>query len=144
MKPAGDERTPDGGPVAAGRPAREQLLGLALAERPDAVVLAVTGEVDGLTAHRLRAAITEGFAKRNGRPLVVDLSAAGFFGSAGLRALWEAADEASARAGFEPLRVVVDHNRPVIRPIELVGLDAVLALYSDVPSATVGDQERER
>ena len=141
MKPAGDERTPDGGRVAADRPAREQLLVLTRDERPDASVLMVTGSVDGLTAGRLRAAITQGFDDRDGRPLVVDLTKVGFFGSSGLRALFEAADKASDRPGFEPLRIVVDHNRPVIRAIELVGLDGILALYHDVATATAGEQE---
>jgi anti-sigma B factor antagonist len=36
--------------------------------------------------------------------------------------------------------VVVDHSRPVIRPIEIVGLDNVLALYHEVEEALRGDE----
>jgi anti-sigma B factor antagonist len=61
-----------------------------------------------------------------------------FFGSAGLRVLAESAEQASGRPGFQPLRIVVDHNRPVLRPIELTGYDAILALYHDVEDAVAG------
>ena len=33
------------------------------------------------------------------------------------------------------LRVVVDHTRPVIRPIEMTGLDDLLALYTTLDLA---------
>ena len=58
-----------------------------------------------------------------------------FFGSAGLRTLSESAEQAAHEPGFQPLRVVVDHNRPVVRPIEITGLDRILALYYDVAGA---------
>lgn len=38
--------------------------------------------------------------------------------------------------------MVVDHNRPVLIPIHLVGLDAVLALYDTVTDA-LKDQPRQ-
>ncbi|TNC29613.1 STAS domain-containing protein [Amycolatopsis alkalitolerans] len=72
---------------------------------------------------------------------MVDLSRVAFLGSSGLKTLVRAASEAERRR--EPLRIVVDANRPVIRPIELTGLDQVLALYHGVDKALVGDsQER--
>ena len=74
----------------------------------------------------------------DGRPLVVDLTEVTFFGSAGLRTMAESADHAAIRPGFEPLRVVVDHNRPVLRPMEIVGLDAVLTLFYTVADAIEG------
>jgi anti-sigma B factor antagonist len=139
VKPAGDELLPGGGETAAaGHPPHEQLITIRRAERTDAVIVQVDGAVDGLTAPRLRAGLATAFARLDGRVLVVDLTEVTFFGSAGLRALADAADEAAARPGFEVLRVVVDHNRPVLRPIELTGYDAVLALFYDLEEAIAG------
>lgn len=138
MIPAGDERTSDGGEAAVQQPAREQLMSVRRVDRTDALILHVDGAIDGLTAPRLRRVIDVAFDELDGRPLVVDLTAVTFFGSAGLRTMSESADEAATRPGFEPLRVVVDHNRPVIRPLEIVGLDAVLTLFYDVADAIEG------
>jgi anti-sigma B factor antagonist len=87
---------------------------------------------------RLRDALRSPFDRLDGRVLVVDLTAVRFLGSPGLRALAEGATEAARHRGVEPLRVVVDHNRPVIGPLEIVGLDGVLAPYHDV-GAALGD-----
>lgn len=138
MKPAGDELTPDGGATTAGVPPEELLAQIRRDDRPDAVVVHVSGAVDGLTAPRLRAVITAVLDELDGRPLVLDLTDVQFFGSAGLRALAEGTERAADRPGFQPLRIVVDHNRPVLRPIELTGYDAVLTLYHDVGSAIAG------
>jgi anti-sigma B factor antagonist len=138
MKPAGDELRPDGGEAGAGYPGQEQLINLRRVDRPDAVVVGVSGAVDILTAPRLRAALAVALEHLDDRPVVVDLTDVRFFGSAGLRALAESAEQASTQPGFQPLRVVVDHNRPVLRPIELTGYDAILALYHDVEDAVAG------
>jgi anti-anti-sigma regulatory factor len=61
---------------------------------------------------------------------ILDLTAVTFLGSAGLTALVEATRHSAA-----PLRIVVDSNRPVIRPIEVTGLDDVLRLYHSVDEA---------
>jgi anti-sigma B factor antagonist len=135
VKPAGDERTSDGGDLAARQPPREQLMTVGTVERHGALVLVVDGAVDGLTAPRLRAAIGEAFDRLDGRILVLDLSRVGFLGSPGLRALFDSATEAVRHGGHRPLRVVVDHTRPVIRPIEMVGLDNMLALYHELDEA---------
>jgi anti-sigma B factor antagonist len=142
VKPAGDELRPDGGEILAGPPDREQLLTVERIEEPDALILAVKGAVDGLTAPRLRAAIADGFDQLRGRPLVLDLTLVRFLGSAGLRTLHDAAREAEHRPDFTPLRIVVDQNRPVVRPIEIVGLDGILALYEDVADAVRGESTR--
>jgi anti-sigma B factor antagonist len=64
-----------------------------------------------------------------------------FLSSTGLGALVDAHREA-ARLG-EPLRVVVDHARPVLRTIQLTGLDEVLTLYHFVDNAVRGDTAAE-
>jgi anti-sigma B factor antagonist len=142
VKPAGDELRPDGGEILAGPPDREQLLTVQRIEQPGALILVVRGAVDGLTAPRLRAAIADVLDDLRGRPLVVDLTEVSFLGSAGLRTLHDAAREAEHRPEFTPLRIVVDQNRPVVRPIEIVGLDAILALYEDVADAVEGESAR--
>lgn len=138
MKPAGDELRPDGGEEASGYPPQEQLIDLRRVDRPDVIVVAVSGAVDVLTAPRLRSALAVALESLDDRPVVVDLRDVHFLGSPGLRALAESAEQASAKPGFQPLRVVVDQNRPVLRPIELTGYDAILALYHDVDEAVRG------
>lgn len=101
-----------------------------------AIVVVVDGAVDALTVPRLRDALNEAFSRLDGRVLIVDLSAVQFFGSPGLRALSAGAIEAALHhRGHRPLRIVVDSSRPVIRPIEIVGLDGALSLYHDVDAA---------
>jgi anti-sigma B factor antagonist len=59
-----------------------------------------------------------------------------FLGLAGLDILLDAARAAQRRS--EPLRVVVDHARPVLRPLQLTGLDDVLTLYRTREEAIAG------
>lgn len=99
----------------------------------------VSGAVDVLTAPRLRSALAVALENPDDRPVIVDLASVRFFGSPGLRVLAESAEQASTKPGFQPLRVVVDRNRPVLRPIELTGYDAILALYHDVEDAVTGN-----
>ncbi|MCR6488945.1 anti-sigma factor antagonist [Amycolatopsis sp. OK19-0408] len=119
-------------------PAQEQLLTLTVDEHDDAVVLTLTGEVDGLTAARLRDAVTWALAELDGRVLVLDLTAVGFLGAPGLRLLFDTAALAAMVPGYRTLRVVVDRNRPVPGPLEITGLDKVLALYHEVSDALAG------
>lgn len=138
MKPAGDERTPDGSEQLPGPATGEQLLDVRSTDHDDALVLEVSGELDGLTAPRLRAVLRNAFARLDGRVLVLDLTKVWFLGSPGLRALLDGAKEAGGQPGRLPLRVVVDRNRPVLRPIEMTGMDNVLALFYDVDEALAG------
>lgn len=118
-----------------GHPEREQLMSVRVDDRADVVVLAVEGDVDGLTAPRLSSVVADAFARLAGRVLVLDLTDVRFLGSTGLRTLRDSAHEAVHHHGAQPFRVVVDHRRPVIRPIEIVGLDQLLALYHTVDDA---------
>jgi anti-sigma B factor antagonist len=119
------------------QPAREQLMNVDTAELDDAVVITVDGQIDGLTAPRLRSVINNAFDGLDGRLLLIDLTNVEFLGSPGLRALTDTASEAVHQRGLEPFRLIVDDVRPVIRPIELTGLDAVLSLYYSVDDALV-------
>ena len=138
MKPAGDERTPDGRERDADGPPLEQLLTVAVDDGETALIVTVRGEVDGLTAPRLRTALDHAFGRLDGRVLVLDLTQVEFLGSPGLRVLLDCARVAARTPGYQPMRVVVDQNRPVVLPIEIVGLDHVLALYESVNDAIAG------
>jgi anti-sigma B factor antagonist len=89
------------------------------------------------TVGRFRAALSDGLDQitddDTGTVLVIDLVGVSFLGSPGLAALVEVTR--GARRRREPLRLVIDHTRPVIRPIEMTGLDDVLALYNTLDQA---------
>lgn len=138
MIPAGDERTPDGQARALAGPAHEQLMNVTIAADDDFLTVTVRGEIDGLTAPRLRGILDDAFGRLDGRTLILDLSKLEFLGSPGLRVLLDGARIAAQTPGFRPMRVVVDTNRPVVLPIEIVGLDHVLALYDSVNDAIAG------
>ena len=114
-------------------PAAEQLVDIDRRWVDGAVVITVTGELDTLTTPRLREAVGEALVDASGAAVIVDLTRVTFLGSPGLAALVEAVTKARQRGG--PLRIVVDNARPVVRPIELTGLDDVLALYDTVDEA---------
>jgi len=138
-------------------PLDEQLARISTAEVEvagrKALVVVVAGEIDLHTVDRFRSAVGQGLERvaddganggaddedddaASGIMLVVDLTDVTFLGSHGLAALVEATRAAHRRR--EPLPVVVDHTRPVIRPIELSGLDDILALYHTVDDAVLG------
>lgn len=97
------------------------------------LVLTVTGEIDMENAPALCRSVTSAIDRTRGEPCVLDLTTVTFLGSAGLTALLQATRHAEQRR--EPLRIVVDSNRPVIRPIQVTGLDDVLSLYHSVAEA---------
>ncbi|MFD2420744.1 STAS domain-containing protein [Amycolatopsis pigmentata] len=108
-------------------------LRISVYETGSAVVVTVAGEVDLATAAQLESAASRGLEQAGKHLCVIDLTSVGFLGSPGLSALVRAAKQAENRQ--EPLRIVVDSNRPVIRPIEISGLDQVLSLYHTVEEA---------
>ncbi|MCO1574562.1 STAS domain-containing protein [Crossiella sp. SN42] len=106
------------------------------------VVISVVGDVDTDTAPALQAAAASAIDDTTGEDCVLDLTEVSFLNSAGLTALVEATAHAEARR--EPLRIVVDSNRPVIRPIELTGLDELLRLYHTVEEALAAGNQSQR
>jgi anti-sigma B factor antagonist len=140
VKPASDELTPDGGEDLTPRPHVEQLLSVHIEDRPDAVIINAKGDIDALTSPRLMRAVADLFDRLGDRLLVLDLTSVRFLGSSGLRTLQNSAVKAVQHHGLRQLRVVVDQTRPVIRPIEIAGLDAFLALYHTVEDALDDDQ----
>ena len=101
------------------------------AEARGFVMVHVTGEVEALTAGRLGAAVLDALGDE--RPVVLDLTDVRFLDSAGLATPLRITEESEDRG--EPLRIAVDQNRPVIRPIQITGLEHRLALFDSVDEA---------
>ncbi|MFF0487827.1 STAS domain-containing protein [Nocardia sp. NPDC003482] len=92
-----------------------------------ATVIAVRGEIDIASVPSLQSALEEG--QRGGNPLVLDMTNVGFMGSAGLSALMVASEAA------KPQRLRVVASDAVRRPIEVTGLDKLLAMFPTVEDA---------
>lgn len=88
-------------------------------------VVQASGEIDQLTAPALSEAIGR-MLDAPGSAVLVDLTAVGFLGSAGLAVLVEAATRAEKDA--RQLRVIAD-GPPVLRPLALTGLETVLSIH---------------
>lgn len=112
-------------------PRAEQTIELSVRQpAPGATVLAVSGEVDMVSAPALREALVDGL--RDGGTFVVDMTGVTFLGSAGLAVLVEAARRApQENAAFK----VVATARAVTRPLEATGLGEVFSLHPSVDSA---------
>ena len=98
---------------------------------PDQPVVAhVFGPVDLLTAPALRLCVEDNAIDDNG--LVLDFSRVNFLAASGLTVLTDTED----RAGRENLTwALVANSRPVIRPLDLLGLREYLPTYDSVPNA---------
>lgn len=94
------------------------------------VVVSVTGEVDAVTAPDLGAAIDEATA---GDPagLIIDLSGVDFLASAGLSVLVVTHDQLAGTARFG----VVADGPFTRRPITVLGVDTIIALYRTLEEA---------
>lgn len=105
-------------------------LQVALDAADGVVVVRFTGEVDSETAPGLESALRDQLPATGG--LVADLLGVDFIASAGLNALVVVHREATA-AGT-PFAVVAA-QRPVLRPITLLGLDSTLTVRPTVAEA---------
>lgn len=100
-------------------------------------VVAVSGEVDMLTAPQLRADVLPHIDE--GSTLVLDLSGVSFLGSAGLAVLVEASQHAKRRgATFR----VVAVERAVTRPLAATGLGEVFSVFESVDGALGAEEPR--
>lgn len=122
-------------PRVAEQPANDLPAGLDISSRvvEGTLVLEVAGEVDLDTAPQLQVAIIDAIDRTSGAACIVDLTEVSFLGSAGLTVLLASTRHAEARSRSLP--IVVDSNRPVIRPIELTGMDDELRLFHSVDEA---------
>jgi anti-sigma B factor antagonist len=94
------------------------------------VIAHVFGAVDLLTAPELRQCVEENVD--NGDGLVLDLSRVEFLAAAGLTVLADA-DRRVLRDNLA--WAVVANSRPVLRPLEVLGLRDTLPTYDTVPDA---------
>ncbi|RBM13839.1 anti-anti-sigma factor [Prauserella sp. PE36] len=114
-------------------PAPSPLLHVADEHHGTTLVVRVKGEVDLCTGPELEQHLQHAFADvRPPEPLVVDLSGVAFIGSCGLTLLLRLHDTAESKGSS--LHIVAG-QRAVTRPIEVVGLNDTLRLYSTVEDA---------
>jgi anti-sigma B factor antagonist len=102
----------------------------------EAVVVVAAGDLDMVTTPHFGDAVCAALDTPGRGPVVIDLIDVTFLDARGLSALVAASEDAAAR--HEPLRVVANHNRPVLHPLHLTGLDRELALYDTVADALHG------
>jgi anti-sigma B factor antagonist len=97
----------------------------------------VVGEIDNTYRYQfeswLGAAVELAGLPENAGLVAVDLLGVSFLGSAGLSALVRATG--LAQASGKSLRIVVNDHRPVLRPIQLMGLDQMLPLCCSLADA---------
>jgi anti-anti-sigma factor len=108
-------------------------LGLTETWSGDVAVVGVSGELDMLTAPEL-ARVIEAAARKNPAALVVDLSAVEFLASAGMSTLITAHEVVAPRARF----AVVADGPATSRPLRLVGIDQIFAVYRTLDDALAG------
>lgn len=94
-------------------------------------VVGVTGEVDEHTIEPVRSALAAQFDRRS-PAVVLDLCATTFFGSTGLALLVETYQRAEQQGVF--FAVVAPH-RPVLRPMQVTGVDRVVRVYKALTDA---------
>lgn len=98
-----------------------------------ASIVSVTGEIDMLTAPRLRAALVHAIEELRRTPLVVDLSRVTFLSSGGLALLVEAHTLATEQS--VAIRVVTGASRLVVHALEITGVADLLPTYPDLAAA---------
>jgi anti-anti-sigma factor len=94
-------------------------------------VVTATGEVDLTNAESLRDALLSAL-NAGALGLVVDMTATTFLDSAGVTALVRASRRASATEAALRLAVTA---APVLRVLNLVGIDQLIEIYSSVSDA---------
>ena len=99
-------------------------------ETDGAVVLAVAGEVDMLSAPQLAEAIHTALAAKPAA-LIIDLTKVEFLASAGLSVLVNGQAEVVPPTKF----AVVADGPATSRPIKLMGIDSVLSLHRTLDNA---------
>jgi anti-anti-sigma factor len=110
--------------------AGKRLVTVTVEYRPGIAVVTVAGEIDMASAPALESAVRESLVGRPAK-LVVDLTGARFFSSAGIAILVTAHRDGGAETAVR----IVASSRVVLRPLELTGLTNDLAIYDTLQSA---------
>lgn len=98
-------------------------------------VIKVSGDLDMLTAPALQACVAR--AMESADPVIIDLAAVDFLGSAGLSVLVEARTNA---AQAQISCALVTDAATVLRPVELTGLTEILSPYPTLEAALAACQ----
>jgi anti-sigma B factor antagonist len=106
------------------------LASVTVEQLPGAVVIRVAGEIDMLTAPALDDAVRQSLREQPAK-LIIDLSAAKFFSSAGISVLVAA----HRNSGDDVALRIVARERVILRPLELTGLADDLAIHPTLESA---------
>jgi anti-sigma B factor antagonist len=107
-----------------------RLAGVTVEHVPGAVVVRVAGEIDMLTAPALDDAVRRSLREQPAK-LVIDLSAAQFFSSAGISVLVAA----HRNSGDDVALRIVARDRVILRPLQLTGLADDLAIHPTLETA---------
>src|SRR5262245_34522073 len=121
-----------GGATCMSRSAEERKVLVRTTESGTRSILAVEGEVDAHTAPQLKGAIAATI-DRGTTELIVDLDQVTFMDSTGLGVLVGGLKRLREAGG--ELRIVCT-RRPILRILEITGLDKVIPLYSALAEAT--------
>jgi anti-sigma B factor antagonist len=116
-------RALNGGDIGVGIGVEEKWVGRV-------VVVAVSGDVDMLTAPQLAGAINDAYRK-GPAALIVDLSEVEFLASAGMTVLIQAHRDIATSARFG----IVADSPATSRPLTLIGIDTVVAVYPTLGAA---------
>lgn len=116
-------------------------LDLAVDLSADHLLITVRGDVDYSTEDQLRRYLEHSTAALGSRVLVLDLSAVSCFGSVGIAILLDTAEEVAERSSVgHRFRVVVDETRPVLRPIQISGVQSLIRLHHNLDQALRDEQ----
>lgn len=129
--PSGQGPVPRRIPPPSARPTVTQVFDIDVerhAAKP--VVAHVVGSIDLLTAPALRMCVEDNVVDDNG--LVLDFTRVDFLAASGLTVLTDT-DERATRENLA--WAIVANTRPVIRPLDLLGLREKLPTYDSVPGA---------
>lgn len=117
-------------------PTHEQLMVLGRRDDARCIVIDVRGEIDGMTAPRLRETLLTALDEAAGRTVILDLAGIELLASAGLAVIVEAQE--ASESSHVSLRVVVDHTNAAVRPLQVTGLASSLCLYHGLADALRG------
>lgn len=109
----------------------EQLILVNRRVRQGSIVITVVGDIDAVTAPRLRAALDEALRRRPTRRVIADLRGVLSLAPAGLTALVQAAREATQRCG--PIRVVA--GQTLQRQVLSTQPDPALTVHHSIAEA---------
>jgi anti-anti-sigma factor len=119
------------GRMPAGRFTPDDIASVSVEHLGTVTVVRVSGEIDGSTEDVVGEPLFTCLRTTSGA-VVIDLSNVEFIGSTGLNMLVRACE--TARSQVIPLRIVAG-TRPVLRTLQVSGLDTCLPVSRSVPDA---------